>query len=234
MKVSEILDDIEQTVEDRTSGRIKAPDRFVLRDWLSRELKRVVAMADWDWAVVYLSPLIVLQASKRAYLLPENFGSNFIRWGADEGDKYLCRLIDGTTEAFLDYESPAAFFGNNHSETTTGRPNKYTVTSRPDGRRELQVFPLPDTTARTIAGAYIPTDWSLEDSDQMPAVPGNSAVLKFAVLRRIYKAGSPEYLDAVAEQGKEEVKLLDEAARSRKAQIVPNIGPGLANTWDCY
>ena len=217
-RVSEFLDDIEQTLQQRG---IRSPGRFVLLDHAKNELQELQAKAPWDWGLTHLDPAIATQTGLQSYALPENFAENFERYGGEKGDDYCCKLDDGSNENVLPYVSPVAFFSQNIRAASNGRPTKYTVMTSGNGGRELLLYPKPDANGSTgyytVDGLYRPV-WNLAEQAQMQVVPGNSPIIKYAVLRRIDpKNYQSQYVEALS-------YLMFNAAQQRQGQLVPAIG----------
>jgi hypothetical protein len=190
MKVSQVLNDVEQECTNFTTG-IKdglCPNRLVLTTWMTTALQTLIGLEQWSWAVIRMSPVAAVDASQRAVDLPTNFGTNFIRYTDDNGSRWACKLLSASTsEQWLDYKSPAQFFSFNLADTGTGLPAYYTITTKANGYREILVHPLSSATY-SITGMYIPTDWSVgEENDELP-IPGNSTILHNALLARIFKS----------------------------------------------
>jgi hypothetical protein len=82
------------------------------------------------------------------------------------------------------------------------------------------VDPPPDDNSDsnyTIDGLYQKSDWKLDEMDALPPLPGNSAILRYAVLRRCDAAFQARYDEALA-------ILALRAAQHRPTRIVVNMG----------
>ena len=224
--VRDQLDEIEQAAK---LAKAEMPTRRILLDWMSAELGELSFKIQADYFYVHLDPVLSLTTGQRAYKLPENFPDNFVRHAGERfyaplnlgGDKWCCKLDDGTSEALLSYESPSQFFSKNLRAESNNRPSVYTILSTPVGKRQLLVSPPPDangTAGYTIDGLYLPTDWKLSEYSSTPPLPANSAVLKYAVLRRL----APQIYEAKYAEARADVIL--KAAQNRVAQFVPVLG----------
>ena len=228
MLTSAMLDGVEQACTLGRTGKTAAPDRAVLLDKLNEGIAEIVSMEEWDWAMVYVRPIVGLQASKRDYPLPANFGDNFVRHGYDDGTKWMCKLHDTTNaiESFIDYEAPAQFFSRNTASTSTGRIGVYTITSDIGGSRRIHFDPLPDATtgAWQVSGLYIPTDWSVSEEAHLPPLPGNAVILRYWLLKEIAKMPDWKDRDLSAEYEtkyeRQMAVLIRNAQRGRKSQFV--------------
>lgn len=229
MTGSQILDAVERSFLSSSRSRVSAPERDILLDELNDGISEIISITDWDWAQVVLRPTIGLQQGKREYQLPPNFGDNFVRYAFHDGTKWACKMIDQTnlTEQFLDYLSPVQFYNRKVVTTTQGVPRYYTILSLPSGMRQMVLDQPPDSTYAdwVIGGNYVPTDWLLEEEGLLPPLPGNSAVLKYWLLKRVFSW--PEYKDLQllqfysSEYDKKYAELVTLAQRQRKGQIVP-------------
>lgn len=217
MKVRTILDEVELTLRQRG---LKGESRPILLKHLNFDLTELSGKEDWDWAMVHLDPAVALSEGKREYDLAGNFTDNFVRYSGDEGEGFVCLLDDGSNKAPIGYESPMTFFARNLTAESNGRPARYTIVSKPDGSRQILVSPPPDAAATyTLDGLYIPTDWALKEEDDTPPIPGHSAILKWALLRRYdFQTFGAYYMDAFA-------TLMMRLARNRKAKIGVNQTP---------
>lgn len=228
MKVSYVLDSVEQTCALHNTGKTLAPDRAILLDWLNDGIAEIVSEQEWDWAMRFIYPVIMLKQSERYYQLPNDFGDNFVQYGDHDGTKFLCKLRNTTnsTESFLNYESPSKFFSRNMASTTGGTSNYYTIVTKPGGSRLLVCDPPPDSTtgAFGISGLYVPTEWVLNYEDELPPMPSNCSVLKYYVLERIFT--TPGFKDVQLAQfygGKmvyHKGILIKRAQKQRRGQLV--------------
>ena len=214
MLVREMLVEIEMTLDQAGAEK---PDRATLLKYMSADLNEITGLVEWDWAVIYLDPVIRTETGTASYTLPEDFPDQFIRYSGEDGDRYCCKLYDGSTETLLTYKSPAQFFGLSLSSATNSKPADYTLVSTSAGRRQIRFNPPPDANGDTgyyeIQGAYIPTDWKLADDRNLPPIPGNSAVLKYGVLRRFdSRTFTPLFQEAKA-------ILMLRAAKARPSKI---------------
>ena len=219
MKIARVLDDVEQLVQDRLTRKIPV-DRFILLDWLEQEINTLGGMADFDFLAKPLGPLIVTQTGKRGYMLPDDFPENFLRGADSEEERYVCKLNDGTTEFLLSYLTIAQFYSRQFEDEAVNKPSVYTILTTEGGTRELQLAPPPDSNSDsnyTINGIYIPSHWHLQEEDQVPPIPGNAAVLRYALLRRVNPG------NAVWQQEYERQRnyLLFRASVGRQSQVTP-------------
>lgn len=220
MKVRKILDDIEQTPAYQLMPKEVRPDRRMLLQWMSSELNDLSSKTpNFDFWLVQLEPAIRTQSGKRDYDLPDDFPFNFVRLSTD---KWACNIDDGYNETNLPYVPLKDFYDLNLTAESNGKPSCYTIKTKPDGRRLLVLSPPPDTNNSTytyyeIDGLYCKNDWDLKDEDILPPIPGQFAILKYAVLRRISTDFEQKYIEAYA-------VLMNEMARSRDLQIKLNMG----------
>ena len=222
MRVREILSTVEQQVQDRLTRKIPV-DHFVLLDWLGHEINAISGMGEFDFLLRRLDPMILTSLGRREYTLPEDFPENFARGGDDLDSDFMCKLNTGSAESFLTYKEPAQFFSRTIEDEAVGKPADYTILTRDDGARILYLGPPPDSNSDanyTINGLYQPTSWTLNDEDQVPPIPGNAAILRYALLRRI----QPENGMWAQEYERQRGALLLRAARSRISQMVPHLG----------
>ncbi len=218
MQVKEMLDDIEQQLSYRG---LAIPDRFIMLSWMSNELNEITGRYQFDWSFVHVDPVIKTVEGQRAYMLPADFPDNFVV-GASEGrgDQYCCKIDDASTESLLTYQSPVQFFSKSLRSSSDSKPSHYTIMSLPNGRKEIQLDPPPDDNSDsnyTVDGLYQKADWKLEEMDALPPLPGNSAVLRYAVLRRCDAAFQARYEEALA-------ILALRAAQHRKTRLVMTMG----------
>lgn len=217
MLVDELADEIQQVLELRKLAH--PPNRFLLIRWMSNELTEITGKGDWNWAKQHINPTVATQTGIRSYPLPDNFPDNFCRSAGELGDGFACMLDDLTNESQLTYIAPELYVTRNLRGTANGRPGEYTVMGSSRGGREIFLYPPPDSnssTYYTVDGVYIPTDWKLKDKDQLPVVPGNSTILKFGVLRRLFPEYEAQYQEALG-------FLRYQAAKDSKAQLRPAI-----------
>ena len=214
MTIQEFLDDIED--EMMVSGVKVTWDRFTLLAWASAELNKISHEFEADCFHVHLNPAISTVSGTRNYDLPANFGLNFAKSAGEGGDDYCCLLDDGTSESVLAYVPTVKFYSQNLRGESSGRPTKYTIVSTPTGEKQIALSPPPSTTYE-IDGLYVPTDWDLDTMDSVPPLPANSAILKYAVLRRVGDRWEGDYQMARA-------NLAMEFAKSRKPRFMPNLG----------
>jgi hypothetical protein len=213
MNTQELLDDIQD--ECTTAGVNVTWDKFTLLQWLSAELGTLSSEChDADFLFVHLDPIVTMVAGTRKYNLPSNFGVNFAPAAGTNGEKFCATISDGTNSSTIDYISPAEFFSKNLEGESAGRPSKYTITSGPNGVRQISFSPPPDDDY-TAGGLYLPTDWKLTTMDSLPPIPGNSAILKYSVLRRI----SPDRWND--DYSKAKVNLAMTIAKSKTTRIIP-------------
>ena len=217
------LDEIGQIAEGQG---IRLPDRKVLLDWMSSEVNELSFRVQADYFMVHLDPVLGTTTGTRAYRLPANFPANFVRHAGQRygrlaptlgSDTWCCKLDDATNESLLDYESPTQFYSRNLRAEANGKPIVYTVVSTPNGAKDLLLSPPPDASTYTVDGLYIPTDWKLKEVDAMPPFPNNSAILRYAVLRRL----APQY-EAMFQEARMDLVL--KAAQNRAAQFIPFLG----------
>ena len=230
MNVSEMLDDIEQVI---AADGYAAKNRWLLLAWMSAELSELSGKADWDWNLAYLDPAVMTITGVSHYMLPANFGSNFSRYASDDGGDYACKLDDNSSQGILKYESPKQFFSHDFTSVSNGRPSSYSVMSTDSGRKEIWIYPPPDANGSVgyylISGLYPQTDWHLDEMGGLPAIPGNSAVLKYGVLRRLNRTiYGPLYEEALS-------RLLVSEAQNKRAQLVPASNQeGMRTHYDVY
>lgn len=218
MNTQELLDDIEDELKD--AGVKYKGDRWDLLNALSSELNKLSGELDADCFYVHLNPAVTTVAGTRYYDLPANFGTNFVNAGGDSGDKWCCLYDDGTSETPISFYSNARFFSRSLRSESNGTPSAYTIVSSPNGVKQIALSPPPDTSGDTIDGLYKPTDWDLTTMDTLPPIPGNSQILKYAVLYRI----APGNQKWATEYQNERNKLLMEIAKTRKTRFVPSHG----------
>lgn len=216
MNLNEFIDDILD--ELRIAGVKGEWDRWDFLNWASSELNRLSGeFGNADCFMVHLNPAVSTVAGTRNYDLSENFGTNFVPSSGDQGEGHCCMLDDGTNEKQLTYIAPAQFYSQNLTGETSGTPAKYTIIGSPNGRKQIALSPPPDGVYE-INGLHVPTDWDLKTMDSIPALPGNSHLLKYAVLKRISKERwEQDYREALA-------KLYLEFAKSSKGRIAPYLG----------
>jgi hypothetical protein len=213
MNTTEWLDDIEDEI--RMLPRKVNYTRFKLLDWASVELNRLSGSIDSDIFNIHLNPVISTADGERYYDLPDNFGINFIMGGGDYGEKFMCVLNNNDSESLLEFLPSSRFFGMSLASESESAPHYYTILSKPDGRKQLVTSP-PADAVYAIDGVYRPTDWKLTEMSSLPPLPGNSAILKYAVLRRLDPIFNAQYGEAYRD-------LLMTVAKSNRSQIVPRI-----------
>ena len=222
MNAGQYLDLVEQTIQDPITRRT-CPDRRILLNWLSRELQILSGREQWEFFQVRVAPLISTSTGKRNYPLPANFGSNFVlrRQGKDE--RYLCKLNNGTNESWLNYKSAADFYARDMESEDNGIPMDYTLTVTRGGRRELVLGPPPDangTTGYTVGGVYVPTDWDLDEEDEVPPLPANSEYLEHRLLARIYKGRNADAFTLYSGLAASDLQqIYMESSRNRQVQM---------------
>jgi hypothetical protein len=181
------------------------------------ELNYLTGDHDFDWAETWMDPMLETQTGVREYELPDDFPLNFVP--TETGDGYMCILkTSSTVEQKMDFLSLERFYSANLSAESNGTPSHYTIKTTKTGRRILALSPLPDSSTYTISGLYRPTNWALDDQDEVPPMP-NAQVLVSAVLRR-FKELAAEY------EGKYQSAyggLLLENARNKRVALSPNI-----------
>lgn len=228
MNISIILDAVEQQVQDRATRRSPV-DRMILLAWLEQELNTLAGMYEFDFLVKRVDPLILTTTGKRNYPLPEDFPENFIQ-GGDDGHR-LCKINDGSREAFLDYKPPAEYFSRTIEDEPNAKPKDYTIMTQAGGAKEIFLGPPPDSNSDlnyTIIGLYRPTHWTLDKQDEIPPIPANAAVLRFALLRRI----QPENPLWHQEYERHLRHLVFRASASKKHLMQPMMGSD--NAWNSY
>lgn len=230
MLVREVLNDVEQRLDQLG---VPVPNRLLLQQWLQHEVRALMSLEDWDWAYAMLSPVIQLLASTRAYKLPSNFGTNFVRYADLNGARYGCKLISDTSEQFIEYLSPVQFHTLNLSATNTGKPSHYTITTLPDGRRQLHVDSLPDASY-SVTGLYKATGWTLDDEDNLLPYPADSPIGSCMLLRRIFE-GKP-LQDTYTRAEREALSTIRmEHAQSRAARVTPVVSKsGTISTYPLF
>ncbi len=223
MKASAHLDLIEQEVQDPET-RASLPDRRILLKWFSRELSRLSSFEEWDFLAVRQAPLLTTTTGKANYRLPDEFPTNFVQSYDDfTGEKrFLCKISNGTNENFLEYSSPALFFTRDMEAETNGVPSEYTIMTTSGGSKEIWLSPPPNATARTVNGVYIPTNWDVDDEDEVPALPGNNRYLENSLLARLHRRTAPNLSAAFAADAAQDLNALYmSVARNRAAVMRP-------------
>ena len=217
MKTREWLDDVE---DELIIAGVKVKwEKYDLLNWASAELNRISGEFDADCFNVHLDPIIDTVEGTRYYNLPANFGLNFSPYGGPDGEGYCCMFNDGDNETQLEYVANAQFFTLNLAGESDGSPTKYTILSTPSGGKQIGLSPPPDDSYE-IDGLYKPTDWDLTMMDSIPPLPGNSAILKYAVLRRMDRnKWNQDYVTAYA-------SLAMQIANDKKGRFNPYLGPG--------
>lgn len=228
MKVIDIINSVEEQVQNPITRQIPV-DHLILLDWLAQEINTLSGMAEFDFLMQRLDPLLLTEVGKRNYLLPEDFPENFVHGGDDQGEEYMCKINNGTSEAFLTYQEPAQYFSRTLEDEASAKPSDYTIMTGRDGERELWLGPPPDSNSDAnynVSGLYIPTDWNLTDETQVPPIPANAGILRYALLRRI----EPQNQVWFQEYERHRSQLLLRAARSKPQLCSPSLG----NTVDRY
>jgi hypothetical protein len=221
MKVSQFLDDIEQSPAYVMMPPNLRPDRRGLMRIMSAELNELSAkLPDADFFQVWMIPGISTTEGECYYDLPDNFPGNFTRI---DRERWACNILVGTQERILTYKPIV----NAYVEGVTGYsaanacPQWYTISLRPDGRRQLIIYPPPDTNPPVghyiIGGLYTPTDWIIRNEDEILPLPSNHSVLRWAVARRFSADLEPKFQEAYG-------VLLMEVSRNRKMSIGPKLG----------
>lgn len=224
MKIRQFLDRIDDESRDPIT-RIVPVDRWQQLDIFGREVQKLTSEFPWDWAAVYLDPIIITQVGKRNYQLPENFGMNFARGSDQGGNDFTVTLNDGSNESTLEYREPGRFYARNLTAESNSRPTVYTIGNNIAGRREVLLAPPPDTNSDsqyTLNGLYVPTDWTFDNQDILYPVPGNSAILEHRILAQIFQGRD-------ADRRREHLLLADSAkndlglsqARGKSYKIMP-------------
>ena len=227
-RAADILRDIEFELRDPATGQVRAT-RPLLLALMSEELRELTGMEAWDWAMVHLDPVVQTVTGTHTYDLPDNFPENFVRYGGDSGESWVCKLDDASNESLLTYKPPTEFYSQNLRALSNGRPESYTIVTSAAGRRQIRLAPPPDangTSNYTIDGLYIPTDWTLDEESQIPPIPGNSAILKHAVLRRLDTKFETSYQTSYS-------ILMMRAAQQRRAQFTP-MRNKYGSSWNSY
>lgn len=189
MKIRQFLDRIDDESRDSIT-RIVPVDRWQQLDIFGREVQKLTSEFPWDWAAVYLAPLVITEVGKRNYQLPENFGMNFARGSDQGGNDFTVTLSDGSNESTLEYREPGRFYSRNLESESNGRPTIYTIGNNLAGRREIILAAPPDTNSDsqyTVNGLYVPTDWTFDNQDIVYPIPGNSAILEHLILAQVFK-----------------------------------------------
>ena len=219
MKVGLLLDQIEQELQSPSTRRIGI-DRLRLLDYVEQELNSIAGLEQWDFLQRYINPIALTQPGVRNYPLPVDFPENFVQTVDTDRKAFFCKLDDGSRETFLEYVVPGAFFGRDLRQESNGPPDTFTITTLPNGQREIWMAPPPDgnsDTNYTLIGLYIPTLWEINEQDDLPPLPANASVLRFAVLRRV----APQRQDWNQEYLRYLSNLYLRAARMREAGMFP-------------
>lgn len=219
MRVSQFLDDLEQSPAYLMMPPNLRPDRRGLLRLMSAELNELSAkLPDTDFFQTWMEPAIRTRTGDREYDLPDDFPDNFVRL---DRERWACNLDDGSAESNLQYRQLTAYYDQNLRGQTNGRPQFYSIVLRPDGRRQLLVSPPPDANGSVgyyeIDGLYCPTDWILSDEDQLPPLPANHSVLRWGVSRRLSADLEPRFQEAYA-------VLITQVTRNRNVGIAPKLG----------
>lgn len=163
------------------------PDDLTQKVYLSQVFRELAEKHPFSFLTVRLDPALTTVENQRNYSLPSDFPDNFLRHAGDRGEKHLCKLDKGTSESLLDYETPVTYFSRDQSAETAGEPVAYTIMALPSGNKEIWLAPKPDDNADsnyTISGLYIPTEWKVEDDNDLPLIPSTS-VLIYGLLKLI-------------------------------------------------
>jgi hypothetical protein len=182
VKVKQILDLVENRLKvTELTLKTPIPDRLTLQLFLSHAIYQIVEKESWSWAIVYLKPALQTAEDVESYMLPRDFGENFIR-GGHEGHSWTVHTSNGTVDSDLYYESPSAFFSRDKTSQPTNQPERYTILTS-GGRRFMYVSPIPDGSY-TIWGAYRPI-WDVDNlgEDDDIFVPNHSVLLYGTLLQ---------------------------------------------------
>lgn len=214
MNTKELIDDI---VDELNIAQIKKTyDKYDLLAWMSAELNKLSAEMEHDCFYINLSPIVTTVVDQRFYDLPDNFGLNFAPAGGEEGEGYCCSIDDGSSESAMTYMSATRFYSLNLAAESAAKPSFYTIVTKPNGFKQIGFSPLPEDEY-DINGLYKPTNWDLKTMEDLPPIPHNCAVLKYAVLNRIdKKRWENDYSNARA-------ICYMELARSRKVRLIPSL-----------
>ena len=226
MKVDLLLDEIEQSIQNRTTRSV-AIDRDDLLQMVERSLSDLAVEGEWDWDKIWLAPMIQTATGNRHYPLPEHFPENFTRGGQDTGQEFMCKLSDGTNESFLIHKSPEQYFTQNITGGNNGTPAFYTV-RRDAGTPLLSIFPPPDNNGGshyTILGLYTPSYWKLESQDD--PLPGGASLRPFlreAVLQKWYLGrNAVQYAEHKRSTSDQLGLLRYRQAKSKRIRMIPRL-----------
>lgn len=227
MKAKYLLDQVEREATDKLTRHFPF-DRLSLLETLGEELNELTGLTDWDWCLVWLNPVITTSEGVYRYALPSNFPENFVRGGGSTGEHFLCKISDGSTESFLEHQSLAQYYSNDLTAQTNSTPIKYSVESDSGGGRLLLLFPAPDSNSDdnyTVMGLYRPTDWELDEEDEIPTVPGNNPILRNRVLARMLMPRNPQLAGYYQQQADRNLAYLRlNHAKSRRNRLQPRLG----------
>ncbi len=214
MTLRQALDRISRTL-DRAGGLTipRVPDRLDLMADLRDSINDLLEMEEWTWGVTFAT-VAGTETGKEDYVLPADFRNNFLV--GDEGYGRAVKISDGTSDSDLTYESQNEYFSRNRTGVANGNPSVYTITDR-SGRKVMWLWPKPDSTTRTVFGAYryryLP---DLERQDELIPVPSEAYVVYDVLLRQ---QENPDWRDR---HGRALRALYME--HGRKVQIRPQLG----------
>lgn len=226
MKIRQFLDQIEDHVRDRVTKELPV-DRWELLDYLSNEVRILSGKFRFNWAASILRPAVKTKADEREYILPENFGLNFIP-GGDQSENFTVTLSDGTNESPLRFISSERFYAMNLEAESSGRPSQYTIITDPtSSRRKIVLSTIPDSNSDSnygVNGMYVPTDWSFESHDLMLPVPNNSDLLEQRILMRVFENRDQQRFGIHAQMAQNSMDhLLLQVAQSKRHRFIPRL-----------
>ena len=228
MRVKDYLERLERSLRDPKTKKTHL-DKPQLAELLFEELEILSGEFQWDWAATTIRPAIRTRTGKREYVLPRDFGLNFARGADRSGSPFTVTLSDISSEAPINYESPARFYSRNLVGESNSRPSVYTIiTDSMSGQRKMVLSSAPDSNGDTghyeINGLYVPVEYQFSDDSQILPVPGNSSLLKHRVLARAYERLDRGLMEFHLGQAQRALSnLLMAQARSRRTRIMPKL-----------
>lgn len=236
MKIRLLLDQVEDQIRDRITRELPV-DRWELLDYLSNEVRILTGKSRFNWAASILRPAIQTTADEREYLLPENFGLNFMP-GGSESEDFTVTISDGSNEIPIEFRSSERFYAMNLEAESNGRPSIYTIITDPlSGRRKIVLSTIPDSNSDSnygINGLYIPTDWLFENHDLVLPVPHNNDLVEQRILMRVFEDRDSERYAIHSRLAQSSMNsLMLQVAQSKKYRIIPKMSrSGLGNSYE--